>query len=143
MKYITLAYKKVILPACLVFTVICFTFSLIFASDGENAQLMMINTSNLAQILLFSVIFSSANLLFGVGRLKFPLALLLHYLSTVTDILTVFFIFGGHYSSVSNTLAVMLVFSVIYFVFAFVAMLTKKVFSKKDTEIKSEYKRRF
>ena len=144
MKRVSVAYKKVLLPACLIFTLICFAFSILLGSSEKNADIMTINTSNLTQIFLFSVILSAGNLVFGCKKLKFALALLLHFIITIADVSIVFFLIGGHFTTMSNCIAVLIVFAVVYVIIAVFSIILRKLFSRsvtKDSE--KEYTRRF
>lgn len=140
MKKLNTIYKKVILPACLLFTVLCIGFSAILSFSGTEMSLPTINFENVCQMLAFSVILALSNLLFSCKGIKFAVALILHFICFIADISVVFFAIGKHTNSLSGAISVLLVFAVLYIIVAAVCLTVKHLTSSKKDE---PYKRQF
>lgn len=142
MNKINFFFKKILLPSCLFFTILCFVFSGVLSLSKTEMSLPTINLNNLFQIFLFSLIFSASNLLFTSKKTKFGVSLLLHYLSFVANILIVFSFIGKHFESQKNALVMLIIFSLIYVIIAAIAATVRHFVVAKKNENKT-YKRQF
>jgi hypothetical protein len=135
-------YREILLPACLVFTLLCFGFSLILDNANTGIAVPTINLGNITQIFVFSMIFSASWQLFAAKKLPFWSALVLHFLSFLANIAIVFFLIGGHYRDARNAFVVLVVFALIYVIVAAIAVTVRHfVFAAKDN--KKAYKKQF
>ena len=135
-------FTRILLPACLCFTVLCFTFTVILGTSDTRMKLPTINLGNLTQIFVFSLIFAASWQLFAVKKLPFWLAFVLHFLLFLTDIAVVFFLIGGHYETPGNALLLLLLIAVVYLMIAAV-ILPIRFFRKKKENGEKTYKRQF
>lgn len=132
----------VIYPACLVFTVLCFIFSIIMNLSETELQIPIIDLPNLVQIFLFSLMFSLSGLLFRMKKWKIGLKTVLHFACFLTNISIVFFLVGKHYSSAKGAFVILLIFGLIYIIVAAV-VLTARYLLRKDENENKKYKRQF
>lgn len=135
-------YYQVLLPACLIFTFLCFAFSLILQFSESEMKLPMVNLDNLSQIFLFSFLFSASWQLFSIKKLPFWLTLSLHFLGFLANIAIVFFFIGKHYTTARNAFVILIIFALIYIVLAVIGV-TIRHFILANTAEKKVYKRQF
>lgn len=140
MNKLSFIYRKVLLPACLFFTVLCVAFSAILSFSGTEMSLPTINFGNVCQMLAFSVILALSDLLFSCKKLKTGAALILHFLCFIADISVVFFLIGKHAGSASGVFAVLSVFALLYIIVAAAVLVIKRLSGGKRDE---PYKRQF
>ena len=140
MKKAEFIYKKVILPACLFFTVLCVAFSAILSFSGTEMSLPTINFANVCQIFVFSLILSLSDLLFSCKCLKLGVTVALHFLCFIADITVVFFVIGKHAGTVSGAVSVLAVFALLYIIIAAAVLIIMHLSGKKKDE---PYKRQF
>ncbi len=142
MKTVKKLYREILLPTCLIFTLLCFTFSLLLNAAGTEMSIPIINLENLTQIFVFSLILSASWQLFKTEKLPFALALILHFLCFLANVSVVFFLIGGHFISMQNTFTVLLILSLLYVIVATVAV-TVRHFVLAQKREKKPYKRQF
>ena len=142
MKTLTKFYREILLPACLISTILCFIFSAILQLSKSEMTLPMVNLGNLTQIFTFSLILAASFRLFKTEKLTFWLALTLHFLCFLANIAIVFFLIGKHYTTARNAFVVLFVFALIYVIFATISVTIRHILlaSKAD---KKTYKRQF
>ncbi len=133
-------FRKVLLPACLIFTVLCFVFSAILQASGTEMKLPTINLGNLCQIFAFSLIFSASGLLFTSKKIKYALALPLHFLCFLANLSVVFFLVGKHFDTPRSAFLVLAVFALVYIIIAAIASAVRHIVLSGRNEKKS-YKR--
>ena len=135
-------FREILLPACLLFTLLCFLFAVLFQVGSGGTNPVFIDLSNLGQILLFSLILSASKLLFSLPKLPFAGALVLHFVVFLLDIVVVFFLIGGHAESSRSAFIITGVFALIYLLIAAVILVIRSARLKKTNEPKP-YKRQF
>lgn len=135
-------YRTVLLPACLIFTLLCFGFSFVLFHSESSMTLPTMDLGNLTQIFVFSFLLSLSFRLFDIERPAFWVRLLLHFVAFLLNITVVFFFIGGHYSTPMNAFVVLLLFAVLYAVTATVVLVIRHFTKKKNTS-KTPYRRQF
>lgn len=135
-------YRCMVLPACLVSTVLSFTFSLIIHLSDKQMTLPMINLENLTQIFVFSLIFVASFRLFSIPQMAFWLALFCHFILFLGNIFVVFFLIGKHYTNGRNAFIVIFLFALLYIIIATIWVTIRHIMlvSKRNS---STYKRQF
>ncbi len=131
--------REILYPACLIFTLIIFFFSLIF--ETEVLKLTSSSAYSLIGVIrffLFSLILSWSRKVFDIPKISRAKAHFLHYLIFLGNVTVVFVIMGG----MTNFLGANIVFSLLYIVGALIAAITRKL-THKDSKNKTEYKRQF
>ncbi len=142
MKLLSEVFKRVLLPACFFFTVLCFVFSAILSLSDTSMALPTINLKNICQIFVFSLVLAASNLLFSSKKIKYGLALLLHFICFIADISIVFFLIGKHFESSKNALSILFVFALVYIMIAAIATTVRHfILAGKNTQ--KTYKRQF
>ncbi|GEM_PF-2216144 len=142
MKGLTKFYREILLPACLISTILCFVFSAILHLSKSEMTLPMVNLENLTQIFVFSLILTASFQLFKTKKLIFWLALILHFLCFVANIAIVFFLIGKHYTTARNAFVVIFIFALIYVILAAIGVTVRHFLSATKAE-KTTYKRQF
>ncbi len=134
-------YSKIILPACLIFTVICLIMSVILGTDGEYA--MAVSSIGHLKIFVFSLLLSLSNLLFSC-KMKFIPALILHFIAFMLNIYISFLAFINKGEAGYSPVSVILVFAVFYLIGALIFSVVRAVMSsKREKEDEKNYKRQF
>ena len=135
-------FTRILLPACLCFTVLCFTFTVILGTSDTRMKLPTINLGNLTQIFVFSLIFAASWQLFAIKKLPFWLTLILHFVVFLSDIAVVFFLIGGHYETPANALLLLTAVAIVYGIAAAVVLPIRLIRKKKENAAKP-YQRQF
>jgi len=135
-------YREILLPACLISTVLCFVFSAILHLSDSEMVLPMVNLENLTQIFVFSLILAASFQFFSVKKLAFWLALTLHFLCFLSNIAIVFFLIGKHYTTARNAFVVLFVFALFYVIIATIGVTIRQIVLASKAE-KKTYKRQF
>lgn len=143
MSYLKKFYRDVLLPACLLFTVLSFFFTLLFElAEVSSKMLSLISFKGLSRIFLFSLLFSWSNRLFFREKTAFWLNLLLHFLAFLGNIVAVFFLFGSYYTSAKNALVILVIFALLYVIGAAIGVTVRHFVIASRPEKKS-YQRQF
>ena len=142
MKTLRYLYHRILLPACLICTILCFAFSTILHLSQSKMTLPMINLGNLTQIFVFSLIFAVSFQLFTLYTLRFWAQLTLHFVTFLANISIVFFLIGKHYSTARNAFVVLFVFAFFYVVIAVVCVTVRQVMLASRAS-NNTYKRQF
>ncbi|MBE6622028.1 MAG: DUF3021 family protein [Ruminococcaceae bacterium] len=132
-------YREILLPACLITTILCFISTAVLQLSDTKMDLPMVNLSNLTQIFLFSFIFAASWQLFSLKKLSFWAALALHFLCFLANLTVVFFLIGDNKA---NPFMVLFVFGLIYVVIATVAVTVRQVV-KAQKNASKPYRRQF
>ncbi|MBQ4065773.1 MAG: hypothetical protein IJD10_06695 [Clostridia bacterium] len=135
-------YREILLPACLIFTLLCFSFAIILHAAKMEMAVPTIGLGNMTQIFAFSLLFTASWQFFKMKRMAFPVALLLHFIAFLGSVAIVFFVIGGHYTSLHNALVILFVFALIYVIAAAIGI-TVRHFVISGKEEKTPYKRQF
>ncbi len=142
MKTLSYFYHKILLPACLICTILCFAFSVILHLSQSEMTLPMINMGNLTQIFVFSLVFAASFQLFSLGTIRFWAQLTLHFVAFLANISIVFFLIGKHYTTARNAFVVLFVFALIYIVIAVICVTVRHVILASRSS-NNTYKRQF
>ncbi|MBQ7779342.1 MAG: hypothetical protein IJ404_02505 [Clostridia bacterium] len=130
--------KNILYPACFIFTVIIFMFSVLNALMDFNMPYVL-TPKTLLPFILFSLILSWSNEIFRSRKMSFPAAHFIHYIIYLLNVLISFVILEQRQNVFGN----LIVFSILYLIGALVALIVRKVSSKKTEEKKTPYKKQF
>lgn len=131
--------REILYPACLIFTLIIFFFSLIF--ETEVLKLTSSSAYSLIGVIrffLFSLILSWSRKVFDIPKMSRAKAHFLHYLIFLGNVTVVFVIMGG----MTKFIGAIIVFSLLYLIGALIAAIIRKL-THKNEKPKQEYKRQF
>lgn len=131
--------KDILYPACLIFTVIIFFFSLIFETDV--LKLTVSSTYSLIGVIrffLFSLILSWSRKVFDIPKISRAKAHFLHYLIFLGNVTVVFVIMGG----MTKFIGAIIVFSLLYLIGTLIEVIIRRL-THKNEKPKQEYKRQF
>lgn len=131
--------KDILYPACLIFTLIIFFFSLIF--ETEVLKLTSSSAYSLIGVIrffLFSLIMSWSRKIFDIPKISRAKAHFLHYLIFLGNVTVVFVIMGG----MTRFFGAIVAFSILYLIGALIAAIIRKL-THKDVKPKPEYKKQF
>ncbi len=137
MKLLKKLYHEILLPACLVFTVLCVALSLV--GDGFS---LYVHIVTLLRFLLFSVIFAASWQLFQSKKIPFGGALVLHFIAFLLNVSIVMIALGGQDLLSRGSFYFLLLLSLVYVIIATVAV-TVRHFVLVSKESKKKYKRQF
>ena len=136
-------FKKIICPACVIYTALSLCFSLLLSISGTMMYLPMMDIKSAAELLGFSLTTALANLLFG-SKLPYPAALALHFLAVTGGFGLFFLLIGRHYGTVSGAWSMLAVVAVIYVAAASVASAVRfAVLRKRKAGERENYRRQF
>lgn len=140
-------YQDILLPACLIFTILCLFFSVIIyaliASAGDIAMIVpTMSLNNLFQIFVFSLIFAWSNRLFSRKKTPFWLNLFCHFGIFLANLVIIFFVIGGHYTSARGAFVILVLFALIYIICAAVGVTIRHFIVASKPE-ENPYKRQF
>ena len=137
-------FRRIICPACVIFTALSTLFSIMLSLSGTMMDLPMMDLKGLAELLGFSLAVSLADLLFS-SKLPFAASLTLHFLVTVGGFGLIFLLIGKHYGSPSGAWKLLALVAVLYIAAAAVACVVRYAVRKKraDKKTEKEYKRQF
>ena len=142
MKPLKSLYHRVLLPACLFFTILCFVISTLHFTSKTEMTLPTISLGNLAQIFLFCLLFALSNLLFVQKKLRFSIALILHFFLFLFNISIIFFLIGKHYQSASGAFTLLLLFALVYILVSAIVV-TIRHFVRSTRAEANPYKKQF
>lgn len=142
LSYLKTFYREVLLPACLLFTVLCFLFTIAFTASDMTSKLPSLSLKGTSLIFLFSLLFSWSNRLFFRKTSAFWVNLVLHFLAFLGNIIAVFFIFGGYYSTTQGAFIIVILFALLYIIFAAIGVTVRHFVIGSKPEAKT-YKRQF
>ncbi|MBE6638088.1 MAG: DUF3021 family protein [Ruminococcaceae bacterium] len=131
-------YRKIVLPACLLHTVITFVFMM-------GSELDAIKLDKAGLIFLFSLMVALSNLLFSLKNMQILLRTTLHFICTsVSFVVIMLYGSGSMKSNSSGSLMILMVYIVLYLLIAplpvyFIHKKEKK--NEEATEYQSIYKK--
>ncbi len=130
--------KNTLYPACFIFTVIIFMFSVLNALMDFSMPYVL-TPKTLLPFMLFSLILSWSYEIFRNRKMSFPAAHFIHYIIYLFNVLISFVILEQRQNVIGN----LIVFSILYLIGALVALIVRKVSPKKPEEKKTTYKKQF
>ena len=130
-------YCEILLPASLVFTILCFALSL----TGTGFSLY-IHLKTLLRFFLFSLLFATSWQLFGWKKVPFGGALVLHFFAFLTNVAVVLIALGGKDALSRGSFYLLLLLSLVYVICATIGV-TIRHFVLASKESKKKYKKQF
>ena len=130
--------KNILYPACFIFTVIVFAFSVLNALMDFTMPYVL-TPKTLLPFIVFSLILSWSNEVFRNRKMSFAAAHFLHYIIFLFNVLISFIILEQRQNAVGTLIA----FSILYLIGALVALIVRKVTPKKPEAKKTTYKKQF
>lgn len=112
--FLSLLYKKVLLPACGIFTLLVFFVALI-SSFGGDTKTPCILVSQALLLLLFSLVLAALNLIFE-SKLPLGAKIGIHFVSALAAMILILFLLSGYYGKfgMSHLLFMVFLFIVVY-----------------------------
>lgn len=140
MNALTYIWKKILVPACVIFTAVAFAVTAAAAAGGIVEYAL--SPSALGCILFFSVVISALNRVLFIQPLNFFLRLLIHYIGFVAAFFLTFFVILSGSSNARGGLLIIALLSILHFIADAVALIIRHSRIKKaDSE--KEYQRKF
>lgn len=131
--------KEVLYPACLIFTIVIFIFTVMLESSALEIS-GSFTIAGLIQFFAFSLIFSWSNKIYSVKKMSRAKKHLLNYAAFLLNV-TVSFVILGNRGKLFGTLIVFsLLYLVISLIYAVIRAITKKIGAKGKNEYKKLYK---
>ena len=130
--------NNILYPACFIFTVIVFAFSVLNALMDFSMPYVL-TPKTLLPFIVFSLILSWSNEVFRNRKMSFPAAHFIHYIIFLFNVLISFIILEQR----QNVVGTLIAFSILYLIGALVALIVRKVSPKKPEEKKTTYKKQF
>ncbi len=131
--------KDILYPACLVFTLIVFSFSAMYEVMGFSST-SAYSIVGLIQFMLFSLVLCWSREVFKSENMSFSGAHFLHYGIYLINVTVSFTILGQRSSFFADLIA----FSLLYAVGAIIALIVRKITKKhKKAQKKANYKKQF
>ncbi len=130
--------KNTLYPACLVFTALIFSVSLLYEIMDFNRSFAL-TLMALIQFFVFSLILCWSKEIFNDDNMSFAVAHFIHYVIFLFNVL-ISFVFIGQRGNFFGTLAA---FSLLYLVGALIALIARKTTKKKTADKKTAYKKQF
>ena len=130
--------KSTLYPTCLIFTVIVFSFSLMY-------EIMEFNSSSaysligLIQFFVFSLILCWSKEIFNDDKMSFAAAHFIHYVVFVFNVIISFAFLGQR----GNVFGLLVAFSLLYLIGALIALIVRKTAKKKKANKAESYKKQF
>lgn len=140
--------KNIIYNTCLYFTGLTFLLLIAFTLMAErdsiaSAQDYLIGMKTSSHILLFCFIMSLLNLCFKI-KYSITVKLLLHFLLSLATYAVVFVFMLGNNQTVENISVRLLLFTVVYFVIAIIALIVTSIRKSRESandEYTSQFKK--
>lgn len=106
--------NKILLPGCGIFTAFVF-FAALVSSFGESG-IPAVTVTKILVILLFSMVLSALNLIFGAKKLHFFARLGIHFVSSLAAFILIMLLLSGDYakSGMAHTLFMIGLYVVLY-----------------------------
>ena len=138
METIKYIYKKILLPCCLIFTVLTVIFTAVQVSGGDEYTSNGFTLGAIGQLFLFSLLMSGADKLFEIKNISLVLRFLMHYIALCLAFIITFIWLGGRKFSAK----LMILAAVIYIIALGITLIVRAIRrSKENTE--KEYNKQF
>lgn len=131
---------KLLTDTAVYFTVIVLIYSIIVALVHTDASEILVSGLRILFFFIFSLLFSFANLIYGIDWISAPIRLLCHYLLTIFAVYICLLLPAA--LRPSGMLVGFLFFTILYFVLQTIAYFFRKA-RRKRLEKKEEYTNKF
>ncbi len=132
-------FKEVLYPACFVFTLIIFIFTLMLEADAFQLT-GSFTLAGLIQFFAFSLIFSWSNKIYSIPKMSRPKKHLLHYASFLLNVTLSFVILGNRGRLIGTLIVFSLLYLAVFIIYAIVRMICRKITATNKKEYKKLYK---
>ncbi len=129
--------RRVVFPACMIYTLISLVFSAIASTGNPNFAPTF---SSLGLFLAFSVLIALCNMILRIQKWNLLLRLFLHYGSVMISIYLLLFFASGQTGNTGAMMILGVLFTVIYLLFAVIYATVRRATAKEKPE---KYKKQF
>ncbi len=131
MKIFGTIVKRILYPACAIFTCLTLLFMLLakLITDNEDPALQV---GSFFMFFVLSILIAACNLIFSVEKYSLFLRAVLHYLAVLASLIVVFTVFGKNTGA--SPLVLILLYSVLYLVVSIPVLLILASKQKKKRE---------
>lgn len=140
MKIIPLIWRRVILPACAVYTVLTLVLILFMYGVSGSSENPALTLRSALSLLAMSVLIALSSLIFYYPKLSMPVRTIINFFLTLASVIVITLI--GSYDVTGRPLVLVVVFTVIYLALVPVSILVYSIIKKKiseDTDYKSVF----